>query len=331
MTGNVCSAKVLLVDIDNKYRESKRRGKRFPNLALMKLSAYHKARGDLVGFDIQDPDITHISCVFKRNAHHAIKEAAAVKGGLTYGGSGVAPTYALPPNIEALKPDYDLYPFQEFSLGFTTRGCIRNCEWCIVHEKEGKFRRVQHIKEFHDFRFKACKLLDNNILADRDWFFENTNWAIDNKVRIDITQGMDIRLLTEEIAEQLRRVKFIDGQIRFAWDRPDLEPVVRSGIEMLRDHGINVKRNLGFYVLVGYHGPGETPAPFCVDAYRCNKLREWGVLAFAMPFNEEKTPLISALARWTSRRTAYKASPFWRYERNPSGAQAIDFSGDYCV
>jgi hypothetical protein len=309
--------KVKLVDVDNKYREPMRRGKRFPNLALMKLSAYHKARGDLVGFDIEDPDITHISCVFTRNAQHAIEEAARVTKGISYGGSGIAPTYTLPPNIEMLKPDYDLYFFCEYSLGFTSRGCPNHCEWCIVPEKEGKFRRAQHIKEFHDFRFKSCKLLDNNILADREWFFENTNWAIENNVRLNITQGMDIRLLTDEIAEQLHRIKFVDQQMCFAWDRIELEPVVKSGIEMLRDHGINVKRNVSFFVLTGYHRPGEKPAPFCKDAYRCNRLREMGVMAYAMPYNEETTPLIKALARWTSRRTAYRASPFWRYERMP--------------
>lgn len=309
--------KVKLIDIDNKYREKKRRGIPFPNLALMKISAYEKSQGNAVGFDIQNPDMTYISCVFPRNRLQAIKEICDVGGARSFGGSGISSDLNLPPQIDLLKPDYDLYDFCDYSLGFTTRGCPNKCPWCIVPDKEGKFRRVQHIKEFHDFRFKSCKLLDNNILFGRDWFFENTDWAIQNNVRLCITQGMDIRLLDDEIADQLARIKFVDGQIRFAWDRINLEDRVRAGIEMLRDRGINTKRNLGFYVLVGYHEPGKHPAPFCQDAYRCNKLREWGALAFAMPFNEEKSPLISALARWTSRRTAYKATPFWEYDRMP--------------
>jgi len=310
---------VKLIDIDNKYREKKRRGKRFPNLALMKLSAYHKARGDLVGFNIENPDVTHISCVFKRNEKYAIQEAAAVTGGLTYGGSGCALTYKLPENIELLKPDYDLYDFCEYSLGFTTRGCFRLCPWCIVNEKEGHFRRAQHIKEFHDSRFKSCKLLDNNILADRDWFFENTNWAIENNVRLDITQGMDIRLLTDEIAEQLHKVKFIDGQMKFAWDRVEMEPVIVAGIGMLKDHGINVKRNVSFYVLSGFVDKNGIRTPFCKDVYRCNRIRELGALSYAMPFDECKDPLVKALVRWSNRHTLRNV-PFYNYNRMPNGA-----------
>jgi hypothetical protein len=320
---------VKLVDVDNKYRESKRRGKRFPNLALMKISAYEKVMGNEVGFEISNPDKTYISCVFTRNRLYAIKECCDVENGITFGGSGLSLNFALPPQVDLLKPDYDLYqtgpwkdsPHFHMSMGFTSRGCPRNCEWCIVPEKEGKFRRVQHMKEFHDSRFKFCKLLDNNILADRDWFFENTNWAIDHKVKIDITQGMDIRFLTDEIAEQLHQIMFIDGQMRFAWDRLDLEGRVKSGIEMLKDHGIKTHRNVRFFVLCGYHKPGDLPEPFCKDVYRCNRLIKMGVMPYVMPY-EGGTPLINALARWSNRVTALKSTPFYRYDRMPVAVAA---------
>jgi len=315
--------RVKLVDVDNKYRESKRRGKRFPNLALMKISAYEKAMGNEVGFNIDNPDKTYISCVFTRNRLNAIKECCEVENGITFGGSGLSLGFSLPPQVEHLKPDYNLYPFCEYSLGFTSRGCPRQCEFCIVHEKEGAFRRVQHIKEFHDFRFKSCVLLDNNILADKEWFFENTNWAINNKVRIDISQGMDIRFLTDEIAEQLARIKFVEGKMRFAWDRLDLEERVKSGIEMLQDHGINTWRNVSFFILSGYTNPktGEK-IPFCKDVYRCNKLKEWRALPYIMPW-EGGTPMVRALARWANRVAPFKKSPFYLYERMPkSGATA---------
>lgn len=306
---------VKLVDVDLKYREKKRRGKKFPNLALMKISAYHKSLGDIVGFDVTNPDITYISCVFTRNYEHALREAGLVENGLIFGGSGIPlnEQYGdLPPAIEIRMPDYDLYPFQEYSMGFTTRGCIRECPWCIVTPKEGKFRRAHHISQFHDFRFKVCTLLDNNILADKDWFFNNTDWAIDHKVKINITQGMDIRLLTDEIADQLKRIKFVDQQMRFAWDILALEPVVKSGIEMLRDHGINVRRNVSFFVLSGY---GDVP--FCNDVYRCNKLKEFGAMPYVMPY-EGGTPMIRALVRWANRRPAFRKTPFWKYDRMPT-------------
>jgi hypothetical protein len=309
--------RVKLIDIDNKYRESKRRGIPFPNLALMKLSAYHKARGDLVGFEIENPDITHISCIFTKNRLYAIKECCDVKGGISFGGSGLSLDFDLPPQIEFMKPDYDLYPHWltdkkgQTSIGFSSRGCPRRCGFCLVHEKEGHFRRHQHIREFHDNRFKAVTLLDNNILADKEWFFEQTDWIIDHKLKLDISQGMDIRLLTDEIAEQLHRIKFIDQQMRFAWDTLELEPVVKAGIEMLRDHGINTKRNVSFFVLSGWND-----VPFCKDVYRCNRLKEFGALPYVMPW-KGGTPMIRALARWANRVRPFKAGPFYRYERMP--------------
>jgi len=317
----VAGMKVKIIDVDLKYRESKRRGKPFPNLALMKISAYEKVNGNLVGFDIENPDLTYISCVFTKNRLNAIKECCDVEGGISFGGSGLNLEYALPDNIDVLKPDYDLYPFQSYSMGFTSRGCIRKCDFCIVHRKEGKFRRVQHMKEFHDFRFKSCKLLDNNILADREWFFENTNWAIENKVQIDITQGMDIRLLTDEIAEQLKRIKFVDQQMRFAWDNISMEPVVEQGIEILRSHKINVRRNVSFFVLSGFHKPNENQEPFCKDLYRCNRLKELGAMPYVMPY-DNGTPMIRALARWGNRRELFWKIPFYKYERMPKANEA---------
>jgi hypothetical protein len=298
--------RVNLVDIDNKYRESKRRGKRFPNLALMKISAYHKSRGDFIGFDIDHPDLTYISCVFEKNKLHALKEGC---DGFTsedkiLGGSGVSLDTTLKPEIELMRPDYDLYP-SEYSMGFTTRGCIRNCDFCIVRKKEGLFRRNQHIEEFHDSRFKSCKLLDNNILVDVDWFFENTDWAIEHKVKLDITQGMDIRLMTPEIAQQLKKIKFVDQQMRFAWDNLIEERRIIDGISMLKEAGINTRRNVSFYVLSGFNTTIQE------DLYRCNTLRENRCNSFVMMYNE--TPELKNLARWANRRQLYWSMNFDSY------------------
>ena len=311
--------KVKLVDVDNKYREKSRRGLRWQNLALMKISAYEKAMGNVVGFDIERPDKTYVSCVFEKHRLNAIKECCDVEQGITFGGSGISLSFALPPQVELLKPDYDLYPVERYhqhSLGFTTRGCIRNCEFCIVTEKEGVFRRIQHVKEFVDFRYKNVTLLDNNILVDKEWFFENTNWIIDHKLRLNISQGMDIRLLTDEIAEHLHQIKFVDQQMRFAWDRVEMEETVKAGIEMLKEHDINVRRNVSFYVLSGYTNPKTgVSVPFCKDVYRCNRLKEMGVLPYVMPW-EGGTPMVRALARWANRRRL-RGKPFWQYERMP--------------
>ena len=306
--------RVSLIDVDNKYRESKRRGLRWQNLALMKLSAYHKAQGDVVGLNLETPDLTYLSCIFTHNRLQGIREVLNVTGKRSFGGSGIYLNEKLPDEIELLKPDYDLYPVENYhqtSLGFTSRGCPRRCGFCLVHEKEGSFRKAQHVKEFHDDRFKVVTLLDNNILADPEWFFENTNWIIEHKLHLNISQGMDIRFLTDEIAEQLHRIKFVEGQMRFAWDFVELEPVVKAGIEMLKDHGINTKRNVQFFILSGWNN-----VPFCKDVYRCNRLKEFGALPYIMPW-EGGTPLIQALARWANRVRPFKKGPFYQYDRMP--------------
>jgi len=112
--------KVLLVDFDSKI----------PNLALMKLSAWHKQKGDLVGFDIQDPDQVYVSVVFSKNKSQAAGLTTMFPNSMiSFGGPGWDLQNFLPEEIEKIKPDYDLYP-SEYSQGYTTRGCIRKCPFC---------------------------------------------------------------------------------------------------------------------------------------------------------------------------------------------------------
>lgn len=295
--------KVLLIDIDRKYRPSRARGKIIPNLALMKLSAHFKHLYAEVGFDIQDPDIVYISAVFSRNstnAHYEYYRHYASGALVSMGGSGISYDITLPKEIECVKPDYSLYP-STYSQGFTTRGCIRSCPFCIVNRKEGKISRHQHIQDFVDFRFREVMLMDNNILADKDWFFVNTIWAEEHNLRIIIPQGLDVRLLTPEIAEHLKCLHFKDSQIRFAFDNLSDEEYVRAGINMLRDAGINCKRNVSFYVLSGFN------TTFSEDKYRCDLLKDLGVNAFLMIYR--KTGAAQAhLARWANRRPLYWTS-----------------------
>ncbi|GAI38731.1 unnamed protein product, partial [marine sediment metagenome] len=139
----------------------------FPNLALMKLSAFHKARGDEVylNFPLERPDITYASCVFTWNK----KRISTAPNEAVVGGSGIDLTTELPPEVEHIMPDYSLYPRVDFSLGFTSRGCIRKCPWCIVPEKEGQIKPRSRIYEFWDRRHRKITLLDNNLLAAPNW------------------------------------------------------------------------------------------------------------------------------------------------------------------
>lgn len=273
--------KVLLMDLDVVKRR-----RPFPNLALMKLSAYHKARGDAVflNFPLCQPDITYASCVFTWHSKGAEQLSPEAK----IGGSGVDLATKLPREIEHIKPDYELYPGVDFSLGFTSRGCIRKCPWCIVPEKEGYIQHWARWYEFWDRRHKKVLLLDNNFLASAI-HKETLREMIMEGVEVDFYQGLDIRLVNDETASLLAKVK--TKQIRFAFDDLGYEPAVRSGIETLTRAGIR-SRKLSFYVLIGF-GDDETAME------RMKLLQSYNVDIYPMAYRdadgkEPKRTLIAA-------------------------------------
>lgn len=280
----------------------------------MQLSAYHKSRGDTVGFDTPNPDKVYVSCIFSHNRSQALGlKTLFPDAEIDIGGSGVDLQKTLPTEAQKIMPDYTLYP-ADYDLGFTTRGCIRHCPFCIVPQKEGHIQKWQHISDFHHPDHAVVKLLDNNIYAIRDWFFENTNYAIDHNLKLDITQGMDIRLLTEEIAEQLARIKWA-GTIHFAFDSPELADQVRNGITILKDVGIDCKHRVDFYVLTGFDTTPEQ------DVARCNLLKSLGTNAFVMQFR--KTPFTRQLARWANRRWLYWSCEFENYSSASKGVNIM--------
>lgn len=288
---------VLLVDIDSKI----------PNLALMKLSTYHKSKCHTVGLKAKSPDIIYISAIFSKNKHLAKGlEYIYPEAEIYYGGSGYDLSTKLPDEIEFLKPDYSLYPNSDYSLGFTTRGCIRTCEFCIVSKKEGKLKKWQHPKEFHNHSFNKIMLLDNNWIANKNWFMETSEWIIDHNLSV-IEHGMDIRILN--IAEQLAKLKW-HGTMHFAFDNLEDEDAITRGIELLKQSGINLRGQVQFYVLVGYNTTPEE------DKYRCRLLKKLGTNAFVMPY--VKNQWTKDIARWANRKWLFWSCDIDEYAKNPS-------------
>lgn len=290
--------RVLLIDVDSKI----------PNLALMKLSAWHKQNGDETGFAIENPDKVYISCVFKKNKGQAKGITKFYPNAeIDMGGSGIDLKKELPEEIERMKPDYNLYPSM-YSQGYTTRGCIRKCSFCIVPEKEGVIREAQHPSGFHDARFDTCMIMDNNLFAAPDqWQGDVFHWFIENKIKMLSPQGWDIRLLTEERAKYLKLVRHA-GKVHFAWDNIKDESRVIDGIEILMNAGFTkTSCDLSFYVLVGFNTTFEE------DVYRAQKLKDIGIRAFVMPYHI--TPEIKALARWANRPELFWACSFDEYSR----------------
>ena len=277
---------------------------KMPNLALMKLSAWHKAQGDEVAWfsPLEQFDRVYAAKVFDFSPDNAYLPPSAIKGG-----TGYNLTTNLPPDVEAMVPDYTLYPACDYALGFTTRGCIRNCSFCVVPRKEGKLRVVGDLHDFWCGQRKAV-LLDNNLTAAPIAHFrEIIAQAHDLGVAVDFNQGLDIRLLTDEQAALLARVK-LAKQIHFAWDNMRDEAAVRRGIERLHAH-MPLSRVM-FYVLIGFD---STPAE---DYYRVMELRALGVDPFVMPF-VKRDPYQRAFTRWVNHKAIFKSVDWHDYHGRP--------------
>lgn len=276
---------ILLIDLDSKI----------PNPPLMKLSAWHKAQGNNVRL-IKNPDKVYISCVFPQN-----------KSKIEMGGYGIS-SVQLPDEIEHTRPDYSLYNC-DFSMGFTSRGCIRKCPWCIVPKMEGPIRDHAPISEFLHPDHNKVILLDNNFLASPRWR-ENLQFLINNHLKVSFCQGLDIRLINEENAAMLAKclhysIKFTERRIYFAFDDIKIEKQVRRGVEILKRAGIPAGR-LMFYMLCGF----EEPYDFGNDWKRFKILLELGVDPYVMKYNKRRDiRILNHFSRWVIRRDYKRNQP----------------------
>ena len=300
--------RVLLIQVDG----------RMPNLALMKLSAYHKEKGDEVGFGTHNPERVYISVIFTKNLAQAqglvkwYPDAECFLGGP---GTGMKTSLdVIDPLIDYLMPDYDLYEI-DYSMGFTSRGCIRRCPFCIVPKLEGDIRRETPIDVFHHKEHAKVLLLDNNLLASEHWR-DTLAYILDKKLAVNFSQGLDIRLLDKEKAEMLARVKAETGtsdrrMYHFAWDFMETEEDVLKGIVLLVNAGIQPD-DLTFYVLTGFNTTHEQ------DLYRVQKLKSLGVNPYVMLYEGIKSdPFTLHLARWVNAKI-HRTCEFANYSRLPA-------------
>lgn len=283
-------------------------GGKLPNLALMKISAYHKSLGDTVALNTGG-ELTYISCVFSKHRHIA-EELTKIYPAVVVGGPGWDHKITLPPEIETCSPDYSLYNIN-YGMGRLTAGCPGDCPWCVVPECEGKeSRTVAHIESLINPLSNFVVLLDANILACPDWP-EHFKEIRERKLKVCFTQGLDIRYVNDMVAGELAKLNIADlyqkhSRIWFAWDRIENEEHVRAGVAALGKAGIKPYR-LRFYVLVGYNTTWEQ------DYHRFEVLRDLGVEQFIMCY-EGSGPKLKAFARWVNR-FIYKKYPWEENDR----------------
>lgn len=287
--------RVGIVDVD---------GRNFPNFALMRASAHHKSKGDHVEWakPATRYDLVLASKVFTFSKDYDYSVLCA--GKIVKGGTGYDIRKTLPCDMESFPGmDYALYPQYPFSVQFFSRGCIRHCPFCLVHEKEGSIRPVEPVNL--NPQGKWIEVLDNNFFANPEWR-DAVEYLIDAEQPVKL-HGVDVRIMNEEQAFWLNRLK-LRQNIHIAWDMPDIDLTDRIK-EMTR----YVKPyKITCYVLVGYNSTIEQ------DLYRLNTLKRMKIAPFVQPyrdFSNERQPSRYELdlARWANRMWLFKSCDFADY------------------
>lgn len=290
--------KIGLIDVD---------GHDFPNLALMKLASYHKQQGDSVEWyswlnSAEWYDKVYMSKVFTFTPDYTYPVASM---SLVKGGTG----YNMYDDLfcDYVNPDYTIYPKYKDAYGFLTRGCIRKCSWCVVPKKEGWIRPYNDIEQVLQDRNSAI-LMDNNILSS-DYGLEQIEKIIKLKCKVDFNQGLDSRLVTDEVAKMLSQVKWI-RYIRFACDTMSaLDPLIEA-LKKLNKYGIKNYR-IFVYVLVKDVQDAND---------RCDILKKLNVSPFAQPYrdfenNIEPSILQKDFARYVNRKWIFKSTDWNNYKK----------------
>jgi hypothetical protein len=287
-------------------------GHNFPNLPLMKISAFHKQRGDEVEFYNPlfsgEADICYMAKVFTFTKDYGfpVKAKRVIKGG-----TGYNLTEKLPPDIEHIYPDYGLYGIKDTAYGFLTRGCPRQCGFCIVSEKEGsKSVKAANLSEFWNGQ-KNIKLLDANLLACSR-HLELINQLIDSGARVDFTQGLDARLLTPEIVYRLQQVNI--KTVHFSIDNWNEKEEILKKLTLFKSITGLPAQKASVYILCNYNTTVEQ------DLERIAVVDKVGFNPYVMIYNREKLHrrhILLRMQRWANNKIIFHAEKdFYKYRDN---------------
>lgn len=295
--------KIALVDVD---------GHGFPNLALMKLSAWHKANGDYVEWYsplFSQPERIYASRVFTFSKDYLDYNPTHPEP--IRGGTGYDLSVKLPGEVDAMLPDYSLYGISSQSYGFLSRGCIRKCSFCIVPQSEGELRVVDDIVRIAGDRREVI-LMDNNFLANPDDFVAGQlEKAIHMKLKLDFNQGLDARLFNPVNVALLARCKWIN-YIRMSCDADAVLPAIERAVALLQEAGYT--REIFVYVLAKEVDGALRRIQRLIAI--SNK-----VVPFCQPFRDFAAngeiidPELKQLARWCNRLWLRKSCTFAEFRR----------------
>jgi len=292
--------KVAIYDVDSKI----------PNLALMKISAWHKQQGDEVEHYMpllrDEYDRIYASKIFNFSDDSMLSDERMI-----IGGTGWDMKKTLPDEIENMVPDYSIYNYPH-NIGFTMRGCRLKCSFCVVPEKEGKPYGVSTIEEIWTQReSKHIVLLDNDFFGNPAWN-DRIEEIRELGLQVNFSQGLNIRNIKAEQAAAVASVKFSNmsgkkKQVHFAWDDPRHEKLIHKGIKTSIEAGLKPYQ-MAFSVLIGYHSTPEE------DMHRVEVLRSYGCDPFVMPYNKED-PYQAKFTRWVNHKAIFKTVKWEDYNR----------------
>ena len=292
---------VALLAVDSNY----------PNLALMKISAYHKSQGDNVewynSFDTYDR--LYMAKVFSFTPDYGFV-IANVHGEVVRGGTGYDIHSSLPEEIDMMQPDYSIYPTidSRTAYGFLTRGCPNRCRWCVVPQKEGAIRPYMDVDDIAINGRDHLILMDNNVLAC-DYGLSQIEKIVSRKYHVDFNQALDARLVTTDVARLLAKVKWIK-RIRFGCDTSGQIDNCERAINLIRTAGY-----CGEFLL------------YCIimdfdESYQriCHWREDKKVIPFAQPFRDPHNPhqripqWQKDMSRWVNKKELYRSCEFMDFQ-----------------
>lgn len=309
-----------LIDVDTNSKAKKWGAKPFPNLALAKISRHHKQRGDSVEWytPFAHYDVVYMAKVFNYSPDYSFAIPNADK--VIRGGTGYDIHSKLPDEIDRLQPDYSIYPHipSDYAYGFLTRGCPNRCPWCVVPHKEGKIRPYMDVDEIAVDGRNKLVLIDNNILAAGDYAIQQLNKIIDRGYRVDFNQALDVRMVTDDFARLLAKVRWLDHRIRFGCDTHKQIDDCERAIKMIEGYGF--RGEFFLYTMIG----GKNDFAECferVNHWRCRLLdaRHNGMcqtFPYAQPYRDPLNPHHTIpmwqkdLANWTNKRMVFVTCDF---------------------
>lgn len=221
--------------------------KTYPNLALMKISAWHKKQGDFVEWwnPLFQYDRVYSSKIFDFTPIDPYLPENTIRGGTGY--LDIPLNTTLPDEIDNTFPDYSIYPECDYAIGYLTRGCPNHCRWCVVPRKEGNIRPYKDWKEIVRKDTNKLVLMDNNILSC-EYGINQLKELAGSGYKIDLNQGIDARLVTDEIAEILSKLQWM-RYIRFSCDQKQQIEAINKTVELLGKYGVRPYR-IFVYLLV---------------------------------------------------------------------------------